>query len=177
MASWKKISSKIIYKTPYFNLEEHKVIKPDGRKGVYHVIDEPGAVAIVALDSQNRIYLLHEEKYIPGMIWTTPAGNINRGDKNLLFTAKRELKEETGLTAKKWTSLGEFLIAPGRSNGKGYAFLAQELQEGKQNLDSSEEIKVVKVSFQKAVEMIKKGEIIDAWATIPILKAKLFLDL
>lgn len=177
MSSWQKISSKLVYQCPYFNLEKHQVIKPDGQKGIYHVIDEPGAAAIVALDSQNRIYLLHEEKYIPGMIWTIPAGKIDKGDKRPLETAKRELAEETGFKAARWTDLGEFWIAPGRSNGKGYAFLAQGLQEGKQNLDSSEKIEVIKVPFQKAVEMIKSGEITDAWAIIPIFKTKLFLGI
>lgn len=177
MASWKKVSSKIVYRSPFFNIREDKVIKPNGRQGIYHVVDRSGAVAIVALDSQNRIYLLREEKYIPGMIWTIPAGNIEREDGDLLSTAQRELKEETGLTARKWTNLGEFLMAPGHSNVKGYVFLAQNLREGKQNLDSTERIEVVKIPFQKAIKMIKEGEIIDAWAIIPIFKTRLFLGL
>ena len=177
MSSWQKISSKVAYQSPYFNVEKHQVIKPDGKKGVYHVVDIVKAVAIVALDSQNNIYLLHEEKYIPGLIWTIPAGRREKKDKSFLNIAKRELKEEAGLTAKKWTNLGKFLAGPGHSNGVGYCFLAQDLKEGEQKLDSTEKIEVIKVSFQKAIEMIKKGEILDAWAIIPILKAKLYLGI
>ena len=177
MASWRKVASKIIYQCPYFNILEDKVVKPNGSRGIYYVIDERGAVVIIALDAQNKVYLIREEKYIPGIIWTIPAGNIEQRDKNHLFAAKRELKEETGVIAKQWTNLGEFLISPGRSNGKGDVFLAQELQERKQELDSTERIKVVKIPFKEVVTMVQKGKIIDAWAIIPILKAKLFLNL
>ena len=177
MASWRKISSKIIYKCPYFNIFEDKVVKPNGSRGIYHLIDERGAVVIIALDAQNKVYLIQEEKYIPGIIWTIPAGNIEQRDKNPLFAAKRELKEEAGVIAKKWTNLGEFLISPGRSNGKGHVFLAQELKEGKQELDSTERIKVVKTPFKEVITMVQKEKIIDAWAIIPILKAKLLLNL
>lgn len=177
MPAWRKISSKIMYQSPYFKVRRDQVINPNGEKSIYHLVDVVGAVAVVALDAQNRIYLLREEKYLPGVIWTIPAGKVEKSDKNLLTAAKRELKEEVGLTAKKWVSLGKFLAGPGHSTGVGYCFLAQDLKEGKQNLDSTERIKVVKVPFQKAVAMIKKGEIVDAWAIIPIFKTKLHLHL
>ncbi len=176
MSSWKKISSKIVYKSPYFKVRRDKVINPNGENSIYHLVDVIGAVAVVALDTQNRIYLLREEKYLPGVIWTVPAGKMNQGE-DPLVSAKRELKEEVGLTAKKWVSLGKFLAGPGHSTGVGYCFLAQDLKEGKQNLDPTERIEIVKVPFQKAVAMIKKGEILDAWAIIPIFKAKLYLKL
>jgi len=177
MTYWRKISSKTVYSSPYFLIKEDKVLTPDGREDCYYVIDRLGAVAVVALDKDNNLYLLREEKYLHGSLWTIPAGKIEKADKNPLLAAKRELKEETGLTAKKWTDLGIFLNAPGTSTGRGYCFLAQDLKEGKQNLDPSEEIKVVKTPFTKAIEMIKKGEIIDAWAIVPIFKTKLLLNL
>ena len=177
VSSWKKISSKVVYKSPYFEVRRDKVINPNGENSIYHLVDVVGAVAIVALDAQNRIYLLREEKYLPGVIWTVPAGKIEKNDKNFLASAKRELKEEAGLTAKKWVNLGRFLAGPGHSTGVGYCFLAQDLKEGKQDLDPTERIEIIKVPFQKAVAMIKKGEILDAWAIIPIFKTKLHLSL
>lgn len=176
MSSWKKISSKIAYRTSHFSVREDQVVDPSGAKSVYHVVDIVPAITIVALDAQNRIYLLEEEKYIPGKIWTVPAGKIEPGE-TPLACAKRELKEEAGLIAKKWTALGKFFSSPGFSNGTGHCFLAQEISEGKQELEPSEKIKVVKVPFAKTLKMIKEGKIIDGWAIIPIFKAKLFLNL
>lgn len=176
MPGWQKISSQTVYRSRIFNVREDKAIAPSGKKGTYYVVEAVGAATIVALDKQNQIYLLREEKYIPGLIWTIPAGKLIPGEEPLM-TAKRELEEEAGLMAKKWTDLGRFLSSPGYSNGVGYCFLAQEISQTKQKLEPDEKIEVVKVPFSKALEMIKKGEIIDAWAIIPIFKAKLNLGI
>jgi len=176
MGVWQKISSKKVYSCPYFQVKEDQVVKPDGQKGAYHVVEGMRSVAIVALDEENNIYLIEEEKYIPGKILTIPAGGAKKSE-TLLQAAQRELKEETGLISKKWTDLGSFWIGPGRFRDKGYYFLAQELKETKQELDSTERIKVVKISFKKAIKMIKKNQITDAWAIIPIFKTKLYLGI
>lgn len=176
ISSWKKVSSKIVYQSPYFEIYEDEVVTPDGRKSIYYKDKTRDAVAIVALDKNKNIYLIKEDKYITGLMITLPAGVIEKGETPLL-SAKRELKEEVGLEAKRWQNLGYFWASPGRSDLKGWVFLAEDLIEGEQKLDGGEKIEVVKVPFKKVIEMIKKGEIIDAWAIIPIFKVKLFLRL
>ncbi len=177
MSSWQKISSKLVYQNPYCQYFEDQVITPDGRRSIYYQDTSlHRAVTIVPLDDRQNLYLIKENKYLPGEIITLPAGVSKKGE-NLLKTAKRELKEEAGLKAKKWQSLGYFWAAPGRSTHKGWIFLAQELTEDKQRLEGGEVIEVIKIPFKKAIEMIKNGKITDAWAIIPILKTKLFLGL
>lgn len=176
MSSWQKISSKLIYQCPYYQVYEDEIITPDGRKSIYYKEISRGAVTIVALDKKRNIYLLEEDKYITDKIITLPAGAIDKGE-TALDAAKRELKEEVGLQAKKWQDLGSFWTSPGRSNQKGWIFLAQNLTERKQELEKGEVIEIIKVPFKKAIEWIKEDRITDAWAIIPIFKAKLFLDL
>lgn len=176
MPAWRKISAREVYACPYFRVTEEQVLKPDDSKGIYHVVIGTKAAAIVALDQENNIYLIKEQKYIPGELLTIPAGGVRDGE-SFLAAAKRELTEETGLQAEKWTDLGYFWIGPGRFRTKGYCFLAQKLKKGRQKLDSTERIEVAKTPFSRALKMIKKGVITDAWAIVPIFKAKLYLGL
>lgn len=176
MTSWRKIASKLVYQSPYGSLYEDQIITPDGRHSVYYKDVAHPAVTIVALDSQNNIYLIKEDKYITGGLITLPAGMVEK-EENFLQAAKRELKEEMGLKAKRWRSLGFFWGCPGRSDLRAHMFLAQKLIEEKQKLDPGEKIEVLKTPFKKTIQMIKEGQITDAWAIIPIFKTKLLLGI
>lgn len=176
MTSWKKISSKLIYRSPYFKIRQDRVITPDGRQGLYYCDRSGIAASIVALDHQQNLYLIREDKYLSGEIITLPAGGAEKNE-TALVAAQRELKEEVGAKAKKWQSLGFFWVSPGRSDLKGQIFLATDLIEGQQQLDQGEIIQVLKTPFSQAVQWIAEGKINDAWAIVPIFRAKLFLDL
>lgn len=176
MSSWQKISSKLVYQSPYGDVYEDQVVTPDGRRSIYYKDVALKSVTVIALDNQRDIYLIKEDKYIPGQIITLPAGVVKKRE-TYLQTAKRELKEETGLSAKNWQNLGFFWACPGRADLKGQIFLAQDLEEGEQRLEGGEKIEVIKVPFQQAVDWIINGKITDAWAIIPILKTKLFLGI
>ena len=169
MASWKKISSKTVYRCPYFELTKDEVVNPFGKKGVYHVIKESGAVAVVPLDKENNIYLIHEEKYIPGLIWTIPAGRLNDENEPPLLAAKRELKEEAGFLAKRLEKLGEFYLTPGYSTEYMYLFKAEVLKKEKRKTEKGEVIKKVKAfSLKEISEMIRKKEIVDAKTVLAV---------
>ncbi len=178
MPGWQKLSEKEVYSCPYFRVTEDWVRKPDGSTGVYHVVDGHPAVAVVALDAENNVWLLKEEKYItgPDPIWTIPAGKVEEGE-SFLEAAQRELKEETGLRANQWTELGFFWVGPGRYRSRGYCYLAQDLEAGERALDATEVIEVIKKPFADVLEMIRNNQITDAWAIIPIFRAKLHLGI
>ncbi|MFC6807061.1 NUDIX domain-containing protein [Methylophaga thalassica] len=84
--------------------------------------------------------------------------------------AKRELKEETGLTAKNWQPLMELRTSNSVTDEKAYIFLATELTPGEQELEETEDIELIKVPLDTAIEMAMNGEIIDAMSVAALLK-------
>jgi 8-oxo-dGTP pyrophosphatase MutT (NUDIX family) len=158
---WQKLSSKTVHKNPYYSVREDKVIKPDGTEGFYYVVEDREAVFIVALDNQQNVYLVELHRYTVNDISVeVPAGGIDGQDP--LVAAKRELQEETGLTAKNWKELGFVYPLNGIISGKNYIFLATELQSTDKNSQAEEGItNVRKVPLKEALQMIKDGKIRD----------------
>ena len=128
---WKKINSKIVYKNQWLQLREDDVIRPDGKKGKYSIVERSPVNFVIATNQDEEIFFIREYRYpIKKTILQLPAGTT---DKNMssLASAKKELFEETGLKAKTWKKLGRFYIGPGHENIYANVFLAT-------NLDSSQ---------------------------------------
>lgn len=173
---WQTLRQKRIYQDHWLSLRKDKVKKPDGTEGVYSVIEHQGGVAIAAITENAEIYLVGEWKYpIAKYLWTVCAGGVEKGETGL-SAAKRELEEEVGLLAKKWTALGYFYASPGATDEKVYVFLAQNLTPIKRKLDTTEKIKIRKVSFSKAISMVAASQINDSYAVVAILKSYSFLN-
>jgi 8-oxo-dGTP pyrophosphatase MutT (NUDIX family) len=104
---WKKLSSRIAYTNPWMTIREDKVIRPDGKKGIYGLMLAPGpSVFVIALTKDKKIYLVKQFRYtFQKPSWELPAGNA--GKDKPLAAAKRELWEETGLTANHWKLFGK----------------------------------------------------------------------
>jgi 8-oxo-dGTP pyrophosphatase MutT (NUDIX family) len=160
---WKRIKRKLVYQTPWLKLWEDNVIRPDGKKGTYGYLDKPVGVFIIAYSEKNKsILLLKQHRYpIQKTIYEIPAG-VTKSD-NFLSDAKRELREETGLTAKKWQRLGSFFVAPGHESSKVEVFLASKLsmnskthrgQEGDEAIQ-----KIIEVKVKDLPKMILQGKI------------------
>jgi len=173
---WRKLKSKIVHKNPFFRVRADDVLAPNGFRTKYYYIDDIGnSVSVVAEDADGKIYLVGQRKYPPGnnYSWETVAGG-GEGGENLLQSAKRELREETGLTAKQWFSLGSFFPSGGTSNQKVYIFLAKGLKMFKARPDSTESIAVKKETLGKIVKMIKNNKITDGYTIIAIYKYLLY---
>jgi 8-oxo-dGTP pyrophosphatase MutT (NUDIX family) len=173
---WKTLSSKEVYKNNWIRVREDKVIQPNGKEGIYGVIEIKPAVGIVAIDENNDIYLVGQWRYTQNKYsWEIPTGASNPNEP-ILESAKRELKEEAGITANKWISLGTIDNSNGVTNDSGYLFLALELTIGKNSPDDTEDIKIKKVKFTDAVEMVMKSEITESMSVSGILKAEKHLN-
>lgn len=159
---WQTLSSKIAYKTPHLEIQEDKVIQPDGSKGVYSMVKKLDAVFLIPQAKDGSIYLVREYRYPLGKeILNIPAGSI-KPDQTPEEATHAELKEETALTAGKTEIIGEHYIAPGFSNIKHYVYLMSDLSGTPEvkNTDGDESImEVVKVSQNELREMIKDGRI------------------
>lgn len=159
---WKKNFSKIVYKNLWIKIHEDKVIRPDGKEGIYGYLDKPDAVFILARTPDNYFYFLRQYRYpIKKYIYEIPAGVVNSQD--YLANAKRELKEETGLISKKWVSLGKFYVAPGHENVAVHPFLALDVDSNfltKNNQEGDESIqKIIKLSLKQVKKYIISGKI------------------
>ena len=159
---WIKLSSRVVHKNSYYSVREDTVIKPDGSKGFYNVVQGIAAVFIIVIDENNDIYLVGLHRY-PNNIYSieVPSGSTDNQDP--LVAAKRELQEETGLTASDWKYLGILHPANGFLDINHYIFIAKGLKHTHLNHQAEEGIsKIYKVQFKQVLNMIKNGEITDS---------------
>lgn len=170
------MSSKTVYQNKWYKVIENDVIRPNGDKGVYAVVESAPSVFIVALTDKDEIYLVGLDRYTSGVYsLELPAGGSDY--KNPLEAAKRELQEETGLVAGKWKELGKFYPLNGIASEITHVFLAQGLSQTgdhEQHEEGIEELR--KVPLNGALDMIKNGEITDGQTIAALHMAQLYLQ-
>ncbi|MFH1247033.1 MAG: NUDIX hydrolase [Candidatus Micrarchaeota archaeon] len=174
---WQIKSSTVKYKNSWLSLKEDEVIQPDGTNGVFGVVSTltGQGVAILALGEGDFVYLAKEFRYAAGkQSLEVVSGGVNQNEEPLI-AAKRELKEELGITAGNWVELG--LVEPLTSfvSLKVNLFLARELTFGKPEPDSNEKIEMVKIKLGDALKMIFNNEITHSETCALILKANEYL--
>ena len=136
-------------------------MKPDGSKTVYdgklidvvverwgdherEIVDHPGAVAIVAVDSEGMLTLVRQRREaVRARLLEIPAGTLEAGE-TPLECARRELAEETGLTGGSWREAATFYTTPGFCRERMYLFFAEDLERGESSPESDEELEVVR---------------------------------
>lgn len=179
MSSRKKpyrlVDSKEIYRGHVVRLVKDRFIlrRDPGKLVTRELVDHPGAVVIVPYLSKDRLLLIRQFRYAArGDLWEIPAGTLEKGEATLAC-AKRELEEETGFRAKKWTLLTRFFPAPGISNELMTLYRAEGLTPGKKDLDHDEWIEHEAVSVRRARRMIREGRIRDGKTIAGILWSSL----
>jgi 8-oxo-dGTP pyrophosphatase MutT (NUDIX family) len=161
-----------IYENAWIRVDEHQIINPAGNPGIYGTIHfKNKALAIIPIDQNGDTWIVGQYRYPLGKYcWEIPMGG-GLVDLDLLESAKRELKEETGLSATKWTEI--MLIHPSNSvtDEEGIIYLAEDLIEGETEFEETEVLEVRKLPFAEVLEMVMKGEITDGISVAGILKA------
>lgn len=172
--SWKYQSSKNIYDNPWFSLHEDKVINPGGGISHYGKVNFKNlAIGIIPLDENNNTWLVGQYRYVPDCYsWEIPMGG---GPLHIdpLDSAKRELKEETGLTAKHWEELIQLHTSNSVTNEHGIVYIAKGLTEGETEFEETEDLKIQKLPLDEAIDRAMCGEITDAISVAGLLKIKL----
>jgi 8-oxo-dGTP pyrophosphatase MutT (NUDIX family) len=169
---WKTLSSKEFYDNKWIQVVEHQVINPAGGKGIYGKVHfKNKAIGIVALDEENNIWLVGQWRYpLNEWSWEIPEGGGPLLDEGL-ESAKRELKEETGLVANKWTMIQRTHLSNSVSDEEGFIFLAENLTQHKSELEDTEaDMKVWKLPFSEALQMVLDGKITDSLTVMGLLK-------
>lgn len=171
----KTINSKEIYKGRVISLSVDTVITPGGNEATREIVHHPGGVAVVAIDNDDMIYLV-EQYRVPydDILLEIPAGKLDSKDEDPKDAALRELSEETGLTCKEIKHIGDFYPSVGFLDENLRLFMATGLSQGQTHPDDDEYLNIVKMPFEKAVQMVMDGKIKDGKTIAGILKAKLF---
>lgn len=170
---FKIIKSKIIYQNPWIKVYEDKIVRPDGKSGIFCVVEYSPGVSILALDEDKNVYLIKEYMYAIGRYDTMlPAGGVDK-DETSLDAAKRELLGETGLTSDKWIELGESNPLTMVVKAPFYNFLALDVRKV---TDGEKEIITLKRTLDEVIKMVEDGTISHSGTISTIFKAKLYLE-
>jgi 8-oxo-dGTP pyrophosphatase MutT (NUDIX family) len=168
---WKTLSQRTVYDNPWIRVEDHQVLNPSGGRGQYgKVCFKNQAVAIAALDRQLGVYLVGQYRYTLGTYsWELPKGGAPR-DADPLAAAQRELKEETGLVARRWRLLMQMYISNSVTDEFGSMYLAEDLQLGASQPDETEQLAIQVLPFAETLEWVREGKITDAISIAAILR-------
>jgi ADP-ribose pyrophosphatase len=162
----KTISSREVYRNPWTSVREDIIERSNGQRGIYGVIDKDPACIIIPLEvtaDGEFIYLIEQFRYTVGARHIElPQGGWEQADIVPEELARGELREETGLTAKRMTHLGDLQIAYGVMNQRHHIFLAEDLQHGEPEPDHEEtDLVLHRVSVAEFEGMIVDGTIVD----------------
>jgi ADP-ribose pyrophosphatase len=149
----------------------------NGREHEIDFVRHPGAAAVVALDESGRVCMVRQYRHgIADFLWEVPAGKLDRGEAPEIC-AVRELAEETGVVARRWTPLGLYIPAPGIFSEVIHLYLAQELELGTPAPDADEELEIKWLPLGEAIEGVLSGEWNDGKSALALLRAQYALQL
>lgn len=167
----KTLTAEQIFEGRVITLHQDTVQLPNGSKATREVIEHPGGVGVVALDEEENLFLVTQFRYpYREMLMEIPAGKLTRGE-DPLEAGKRELKEETGVSAQEYISLGKLYPSPGYCAEIIHMYLARNLSYGEQCPDEDEFLNVVKMPLKQVVDKVMSGEITDSKTQAAVLKA------
>jgi 8-oxo-dGTP pyrophosphatase MutT (NUDIX family) len=160
---WQTLTSTEVYRNPWIQVVEHRVIRPDGKPGIYGVVAFQNlAVGVLALNEEGFMVLVGQWRYpLGGYSWEIPEGGCPLGQ-DPLETAQRELREETGLEAHEWDSMLRMHLSNSVSDEAAVVYLARSLRQGFAEPEGTEKLVVRWVRPTEAWDMIKQGLITDA---------------
>jgi 8-oxo-dGTP pyrophosphatase MutT (NUDIX family) len=168
---WKTAASRIAYENPWIRVREDRVTRPDGKPGIYGVIEIRPSIGVVAIDERDRVVLVGQWRYsVNRYSWEVPRGGSHPGETDMLSVAKRELAEETGLRARHWQVLGPVDVCNGVADDVQTLYLATGLSETEMRLDPEEDITVEWRPFDEAVSMAMDGRITEVCSIAAILR-------
>ncbi|MDO7742284.1 MAG: NUDIX hydrolase [Pedobacter sp.] len=174
---WVTVESRKIYENNWIGLTEHQVINPSGGPGIYGEVHFKNlAIGILPLDENRNTWLVGQYRFpLKAYSWEIPEGGGPLGLPPL-DSAKRELLEETGLTASHWTELQRMHLSNSVSNELAIIYIATGLTMGIAAPEETEELVLRKVPFDEAYAMVMDGRITDSMSVAAILKTSILIQ-
>jgi 8-oxo-dGTP pyrophosphatase MutT (NUDIX family) len=170
---WKTLSAEEKYTNRWINVTEYQVINPAGGTGIYGKVHfKNKAVGVIPIDSEGNTWLVGQWRYpLNEWSWEIPEGGSPLNT-DVLTSAKRELKEETGITASRWTEIVRTHLSNSVSDEEGFIFLAEDLSFGDREAEETEaDMEIRKLPFAEALNMVMQGKITDSLSVMGILMA------
>lgn len=174
---YKTIASKVVYENPWIRVREDKIIRPDGKEGIYGVMDSDDSVMVVVLNDKKEIYLINAYSYPDkSWNWELPGGGGDR--ENAAVASKRELVEETGIVAENWTFLGKTRVCNGLMTECQSTYLARKLLlTGKKDAEDKAIVSHGRFySLPEIYELIQQGKINDGQSLTGLYLAEQWLN-
>ena len=169
---WTTLTSKQLYDNPWVTVTEHQVLNPAGNPGIYGTVHFKNlAIGIIPIDEEMNTWLVGQYRYpLEEYSWEIPMGG-GLLEKDVLESAKRELKEETGLEAGEWQNIMRIHTSNSVTDEEGFVFLATDLVEGEMEAEETEQLQVIKLPFAEVLQMVMDQKITDSLSIAGILKA------
>ena len=168
------LHSEVAYEGPLFKVLKEEVREPNGHVTHRDVIRHNGSVVILAVDAEGGtkgdplVIMERQYRHAAGQyLWELPAGKIEPGEERLAG-AKRELEEETGYTAARWTELVRYFASPGFLGEWMQVYLAEELTAGEARLEADETLEIYPMQLSAVEELIARGQVLDGKTLVGI---------
>jgi 8-oxo-dGTP pyrophosphatase MutT (NUDIX family) len=169
---WTVVDQKLKYSNPWIDVVHHDVLIPGGNSGIYGMVHFKNiAIGIVAIDEEKNIYLVGQYRFpLKAYSWEIPEGGCLLGQEEPIDAAKRELEEEVGILAERWTQISMIHTSNSVCDEVGYIFLAEGLKQTTAKPEATELLTTKKLPLHSAVEMVMNSEITDAISIAGILQ-------
>jgi ADP-ribose pyrophosphatase len=174
---WTTKGSRIVYDNKWIRVCEDSVIDPNGNDTIYGVVSpKVVAVGVVPLDENNNTWLVGQHRYPHEKYsWEIVEGGCPKGT-DPLTSAKRELREEAGITAQEWKHFLTFHTSNCFTNEVAHVWVARQLSFGNPQPDADEKLQVIKIPFSEVVDYVMSGRITDSITMCAVLKLNMLLQ-
>lgn len=167
---WQTLSSAVRYENSWLTIRHEEVLTPAGTPGIYGVVHfKNKAVGVIPLDEAGNTYLVGQHRYpLDEYSWEIPEGGSPLGT-DPLESARRELKEETGLEAQRWTKVARIHTSNSATDEEGFLYIAEGLVQGDHAPEDTEDLRIWKLPLAEAVELVMTSRITDALSVSGLL--------
>jgi 8-oxo-dGTP pyrophosphatase MutT (NUDIX family) len=171
---WIRRSRRVAYENPWVTVWHDEVTRPDGSPGIYGVVHFANlAAGVLVIDADDRVLLVGQHRYaLDQYSWEVPEGGVPAGE-TALEGARRELREETGVTAADWRELARIHLSNSVSDEQAVLFLASDLTQGVATPDPTESLEVRWLLFEDVLAMTLDGRITDVMTVVAVERVAL----